>query len=219
MYLVDLIELIKEDDKNAMKSCGGERHTHPQICVPFNGHKRFWFPEELLGIMIRHMKRRTEATFRSLIDSVVITLPAYFSSLQKDTLCNACKIAGLHVLGVIHNSEALVRSNISQYKENEKILLLDIGRYGCEICIMKTIRNQPEVLSSSVDHLICGDTFNERLIEYFAQDLSGGDSVASRTLLQDKATLSNFQQEAERAKCELSILPSSTTDNRISRHK
>ncbi|MFP6624686.1 MAG: molecular chaperone DnaK [Myxococcota bacterium] len=165
------------------------------------GGKAFTCPE-ISGIILREMKRVAEEYLGEPVQEAVITVPAHFNDTQRQCTKDAGKIAGLEVLRIINEPTAAAMAYGLGCREDETIVVYDLGGGTFDVSILELSKDVIEVLATSGHTFLGGEDLDRRvvshLVEWFQQD-SGID------LRSDTMALQRLKDAAEKAKCDLSL--------------
>ncbi len=164
------------------------------------GGKTFTCPE-IAGIILREMKRVAEEYLGEPVQEAVITVPAHFNDTQRQCTKDAGKIAGLEVLRIINEPTAAAMAYGMGRREDETIVVYDLGGGTFDISILELSEGVIEVLGTSGNTFLGGEDLDRRvvahLVEWFQQD----QGIDLRT---DTMALQRLKDAAEKAKCDLS---------------
>jgi molecular chaperone DnaK len=166
------------------------------------GNKAFTCPE-IMGIIVREMKRVAEEYLGEPVTEAVITVPAYFNDSQRQSTKDAGKIAGLEVLRIINEPTAAALSYGIGEERNEKVAVYDLGGGTFDISILEFGKGVVEVLATAGNTFLGGEDFDRRLVEYVLKEFQESDGL---DLHSDLMALQRLKDAAEKAKCDLSSL-------------
>jgi len=166
------------------------------------GDKAFTCPE-IMGIIVREMKRVAEEYLGEPVTEAVITVPAYFNDSQRQSTKDAGKIAGLEVLRIINEPTAAALSYGIGEERNEKVAVYDLGGGTFDISILEFGQGVVEVLATAGNTFLGGEDFDRRLVEYVLKEFQESDGL---DLHDDLMALQRLKDAAEKAKCDLSSL-------------
>ena len=159
-------------------------------------------PQEISAIILQKLKADAEAYLGESVSQAVITVPAYFNDAERQATKDAGKIAGLEVLRIINEpTAAALAYGIDKMEDAHKVLVYDLGGGTFDVSILDLGDGVFEVVSTNGDARLGGDDFDQRIIDYIAQDFKGQYGV---DLKQDKMALQRLKEAAEKAKIELS---------------
>jgi len=164
-------------------------------------------PPEISAMILQKMKQSAEDYLGQKVTQAVITIPAYFNDSQRQATKDAGKIAGLEVLRIINEPTAASLAYGLDKKKDERIAVYDLGGGTFDISILHLGEGVFEVLSTSGDTHLGGDDFDQRIIDWLAEEFKKEQGIDLR---KDRMALQRLKEAAEKAKCELSS--SQTTD-------
>ncbi len=183
-----------------------KRHMGTGYKVDIDGKQ--YSPQEVSAMILQKIKADAEAYLGETVSQAVITVPAYFNDSQRQATKDAGKIAGLEVLRIINEpTAASLAYGLDKMDEAHKILVYDLGGGTFDVSILDLGDGVFEVLSTNGDTKLGGDDFDEKIMNYIAEDFKASNGI---DLLQDKMALQRLKEAAEKAKIELS---SSTQTN------
>src|SRR3989339_169870 len=158
-------------------------------------------PEEISAFIIGKLKADAEAKIGEKITEAVITVPAYFNDAQRQATKDAGKIAGLDVKRIINEPTAAALAYGLDKKKNEKVAVYDLGGGTFDVSVLEVGDGVVEVLSTNGNTHLGGDDFDQRLINYVADEFKKKEGIDLR---KDQMALQRLKEACERAKCELS---------------
>ncbi len=158
-------------------------------------------PPEVSAMILQKMKKDAEEYLGQEIKQAVITVPAYFSDSQRQATKDAGKIAGLEVLRIINEPTAASLAYGLDKKKDEKILVYDLGGGTFDVSILEIGDGVFEVVATSGNNYLGGDDFDQRLVEYMADQFKKEVGVDLR---KDRMAMQRLVEAAEKAKVELS---------------
>ena len=182
---------VGEDSKgNVIVRAGGKEHTPPQVSA----------------MILQKMKQTAEDYLGQKVENAVVTVPAYFNDAQRQATKDAGVIAGLNVLRIINEPTAASLAYGLEKKKNEKIAVYDLGGGTFDISILDVGdagdgQWAVEVKSTNGDTHLGGDNFDQRVIDWIAEEFKKTEAIDLR---KDKMALQRLREAAEKAKCELS---------------
>jgi molecular chaperone DnaK len=162
-------------------------------------------PEEISAMILQKLKTDAEAYLGEKIEGAVITVPAYFNDAQRTATRNAGEIAGLNVLRIINEptASALAYGRALEQKHAKTILVFDLGGGTFDVSILEIGEGVYEVKSTNGDTHLGGDDFDERIVNWLADEFKKQQGIDLR---QDRQALQRLREAAERAKIELSTV-------------
>ena len=167
--------------------------------VEIDGKK--YSPPEISGFVLQKMKQTAEDYLGEEVTDAVVTVPAYFNDSQRQATKDAGKIAGLNVLRIINEPTAASLAYGLDKKSDEKIAVFDLGGGTFDISILEIGDGVFEVKATNGDTFLGGDDFDNRLINFLADEFKKEQGIDLR---QDKMALQRLKEAAEKAKHELS---------------
>lgn len=158
-------------------------------------------PPEISAMILQKMKQAAEDYLGEKVDRAVITVPAYFNDTQRQATKDAGVIAGLTVERIINEPTAAALAYGLDKKKNEKIAVYDLGGGTFDISILDIGEGVFEVMSTNGDTHLGGDDFDQRLIDYVADEFKKSEGIDLR---KDPMALQRLKEACEKAKIELS---------------
>ncbi len=158
-------------------------------------------PQEISAKILQKLKRDAEAYLGETITQAVVTVPAYFEDQQRQATKDAGKIAGLEVLRIINEPTAAALAYGLDKENDQTILVFDLGGGTFDVSVMEIGEGVFEVKSTSGNNHLGGDDFDQRIIDWMADDFKAKNGIDLR---QDKMALQRLKEAAEKAKVELS---------------
>src|SRR5512145_1628059 len=179
-------------------------------------------PAEISAFILQKMKETAEAYLGEKVTDAVITVPAYFNDSQRQATKDAGRIAGLNVLRIINEPTAASLAYGLDKKKDEKIAVFDLGGGTFDISILELGDGVFEVKATNGDTFLGGEDFDQRIIDYLADEFKKDQGIDLR---RDRMALQRLKEAAEKAKCELSSsmetdinLPFITADQQGPKH-
>ena len=165
------------------------------------GNKDYTAPE-VSAMILGKLKRDAEAYLGEQINQAVITVPAYFNDAQRNATKDAGKIAGLEVLRIINEPTASsLAYGLDKKDRNEIIAVFDLGGGTFDISVLEVGEGVFQVKSTSGDTFLGGDDFDQRIIDWLADEFKKENGI---NLREDRQALQRLKEAAEKAKIELS---------------
>ena len=158
-------------------------------------------PQEISAMVLQKLKSDAEAYLGETVTQAVITVPAYFTDSQRQATKDAGRIAGLEVLRIINEPTAAALAYGMDKEVNQKILVYDLGGGTFDVSILEIGDGVFEVLATAGNNKLGGDDFDNRLMNYIADDFRRNNGIDLRN---DKMALQRLKEAAEKAKIELS---------------
>lgn len=160
-------------------------------------------PEEISAQVLRKLVEDASKYLGQSVKQAVITVPAYFNDSQRQATKDAGKIAGLDVLRIINEPTAASLSYGLDKKDNETILVFDLGGGTFDVSILEVGDGVFEVLSTSGDTHLGGDDFDSKIVDWLINEFRHDEGI---DLSKDRQALQRLTEAAEKAKIELSNL-------------
>ena len=158
-------------------------------------------PQEISAMILQKLKQEAEAYLGETVTQAVITVPAYFTDSQRQATKDAGRIAGLEVLRIINEPTAAALAYGMDKEHNQKILVYDLGGGTFDVSILEIGDGVFEVLATAGNNRLGGDDFDNRLMNYIADDFKKSNGIDLRN---DKMAMQRLKEAAEKAKIELS---------------
>ena len=172
-----------------------------RVKIPATG--KTYTPQEISAMILGKLKKDAEAYLGEPVKDAVITVPAYFNDSQRQATKDAGKIAGLNVLRIINEPTASSLAYGLDKKENERILVFDLGGGTFDVSILEVGEGVFEVVATSGDTHLGGDDWDQRIVNWAADEYKKDQGIDLR---QDKQALQRLREAAEKAKIELSTV-------------
>ena len=167
--------------------------------VPIDGKN--YSPQELSAMILQKLKADAESYLGEPVTHAVITVPAYFNDAQRQATKDAGKIAGLEVQRIINEPTAAALAYGMDKEADHKIMVYDLGGGTFDVSILELGDGIFEVLATNGNNRLGGDDFDERIINYLADEFKKENGI---DLKSDKMALQRLKEAAEKAKIELS---------------
>src|SRR6059036_1989771 len=158
-------------------------------------------PPEISAMILQKLKTDAEAYLGDTVDSVVITVPAYFKDDQRQATKDAGKVAGLEVLRIINEPTAAALAYGLDKENDQTILVFDLGGGTFDVSLLEIGEGVIEVKATSGDNHLGGDDWDERVITWLVDKFKAGHGI---DLTKDRMAMQRLREAAEKAKIELS---------------
>jgi len=170
-----------------------------RVKIPVNN--REYSPQEISAMILAKLKADAEAYLGQSVTQAVITVPAYFNDSQRQATKDAGRIAGLEVMRIINEPTASALAYGLDKKKNETILVFDLGGGTFDVSILDVGEGVIEVKSTNGDTHLGGDDWDQRIVNWAADEFKKEQGIDLR---QDRQALQRLREAAEKAKIELS---------------
>jgi len=178
-------KIIKADNNDAWLESRGNKYS----------------PSQISAFILQKMKETAEKYLGQEVKQAVITVPAYFNDSQRQATKDAGKIAGLEVLRIINEPTAASLAYGLDKKGGKKIAVYDLGGGTFDVSILEIGDGVFEVKSTNGDTFLGGEDFDDKIVNYLADEFKKDNSIDLKT---DKLALQRLKEAAEKAKIELS---------------
>ncbi|PKI74883.1 hypothetical protein CRG98_004655 [Punica granatum] len=192
---------VDEEAKQVSYKVVRDENGNVKLECPAIG-KRF-AAEEISAQVLRKLVDDASKFLNDKVTKAVVTVPAYFNDSQRTATKDAGRIAGLEVLRIINEPTAASLAYGFEKKNNETILVFDLGGGTFDVSVLEVGDGVFEVLSTSGDTHLGGDDFDKRIVDWLAENFRKDEGI---DLLKDKQALQRLTEAAEKAKMELSTL-------------
>jgi len=189
--------LVEKDKK--MVPYGIARGDNGDAWVEARGEK--YSPSQVSAFVLGKMKETAEAYLGEKVSQAVITVPAYFNDAQRQATKDAGRIAGLEVLRIINEPTAAALAYGMDKKQGGTIAVYDLGGGTFDVSVLEIGDGVFEVKSTNGDTFLGGEDFDNRVIDYLADEFKREQGINLRN---DKLALQRLKEAAEKAKIELS---------------
>jgi len=162
-------------------------------------------PQEISAMTLQKLKTDAENYLGEKITQAVITVPAYFTDSQRQATKDAGTIAGLEVLRIINEPTAAALAYGLDKKGDQKILVFDLGGGTFDVSVLELGDDVVEVKATSGNNRLGGDDFDQRIVDYVADEFKKDQGIDLRN---DRMALQRLIEAAEKAKVELSSVTS-----------
>ncbi|MCH5190296.1 MAG: molecular chaperone DnaK [Oscillospiraceae bacterium] len=158
-------------------------------------------PQEISAMILQKLKADAEAYLGGKVTEAVITVPAYFTDSQRQATKDAGKIAGLDVKRIINEPTAAALAYGIDKEDDQKVMVYDLGGGTFDVSIIEMGDGVQEVLATAGNNRLGGDDFDQRIIDWLADEFKKEQGVDLRN---DKMAMQRLKEAAEKAKIELS---------------
>ena len=164
-------------------------------------------PQEISAMILQKLKTDAESYLGEKVTEAVITVPAYFTDSQRQATKDAGKIAGLEVKRIINEPTAAALAYGIDKENDQKVMVYDLGGGTFDVSIIEMGDGVQEVLATAGNNRLGGDDFDQRVIDWIADEFKKSEGV---DLCGDKMAMQRLKEAAEKAKIELSNVTTST---------
>jgi molecular chaperone DnaK len=196
---------LSEDSKTLPYKVGKDQNDNIKIKCP--ALNKDFSPEEISAQVLRKLINDATSYLGQEVTQAVITVPAYFNDSQRQATMDAGKIAGIEVLRIINEPTAASLAYGLDKKQNETILVFDLGGGTFDVSILEVGDGIFEVLATAGDTNLGGDDFDNVLVKWLINDFKQQENI---DLTSDIQALQRLTEAAEKAKIELSTVDKTT---------
>ncbi len=181
-----------------------KRHMGSDYKVNIDG--KDFSPQMISAMILQKLKADAESYLGETVTEAVITVPAYFTDAQRQATKDAGKIAGLDVKRIINEPTAAALAYGVDKEEEQKIMVYDLGGGTFDVSIIEMGDGVQEVLATAGNNKLGGDDFDQRIIDWLVSEFKREQGI---DLSADKMAMQRLKEAAEKAKIELSNVPTS----------
>ena len=194
-------QAITNPDKTVI-SIKRDMGTNKKVDIDGKGYN----PQEISAMILQKLKADAEAYLGTTVNQAVITVPAYFTDAQRQATKDAGKIAGLEVLRIINEPTAAAIAYGLNEEKDQKIMVFDLGGGTFDVSLLEISDGVFEVLATAGNNKLGGDDFDQRIIDWMAEQFKKENGIDLRN---DKMVMQRLKDAAEKAKIELSGMSAS----------
>ena len=176
-----------------------KRHMGSDYKVAIDGKN--YTPQEISAMILQKLKSDAEAYLGGTVTEAVITVPAYFTDAQRQATKDAGRIAGLDVKRIINEPTAAALAYGIDKEDDQKVMVYDLGGGTFDVSIIEMGDGVQEVLATAGNNRLGGDDFDQRIIDWLADEFKKEQGIDLRS---DKMAMQRLKEAAEKAKIELS---------------
>ena len=197
-FMGESMDKVAEEIKRVPYKVVSNGNNQPRVEID----GRQYTPQEISAMVLQKMKKTAEDYLGQTVDSAVITVPAYFDDSQRKATKEAGEIAGLKVERIVNEpTAAALAYGLDKGTDDKNIAVFDLGGGTFDISILNMGDGVVEVKATNGDTHLGGDDFDQRIIDWLAQEFLNDEGVDLR---KDPMALQRLKEAAEKAKIELS---------------
>jgi molecular chaperone DnaK len=164
-------------------------------------------PSEVCSVILQVARQIAERALGEEVDEAVITVPAYFTHVQREATLEAARLAGLRCDRLINEPTAAALAYGYRKDLDRQLVIFDLGGGTFDVCVLRMSSGVYEIMASRGDSFLGGEDFDFRLVDHLADHFQSKHGVDLR---EDRTSLQRLKDAAERAKCELSFTDRTT---------
>ncbi|CAE7219858.1 hsp-3 [Symbiodinium natans] len=195
---------VQRDSKMMLFKVVADSDGSAAVSVTVNGKEKVLKPEEIAALLLRELKERAEKYLGRAVKHAVVSVPAFFNDRQRKAVKSAASLAGLEILQIINEPTAAAVAYGFDKKEEEVILVYDLGGGTCDVSVLKGGPSVLQVLATSGDPRLGGEDFDRRVMKHLIDSFK---KKSSKDISSDAQLLEVLHVEVEKAKRKLSTVP------------